>query len=403
MNIKQISDNLLCSGCGTCGVLCPCDAISMKKTPAMGLLHAEVDKSICTECGLCLKMCPSLGFLKGRTPVKKEDIIGSIINSYVARSLDDAIFNNAQSGGLVTQVLSYLFDKDLIDAVVSCRMDYGKGIPNVHYTIITSKNELFLNQKSCYTQVDIVSALKYTSLYDKVAVVGIPCQIQGVVNLSQLSKYKNIKYKLGLICDKSYSDTLMGALLGKTINDDIIINYRLKNFTHKGKYHTYKNAPVVVRNSKEILSVIQNKKRMFLKDYFSVPKCKLCADKLNVNADIVFGDPWGLTGMYDEKHGDSVVITRTKTGDKLISSLIEESLIRAVPASIDEIARGQYVDRRVNDINTVDWNAKVEEWRKYEKMSKEDVVKLVNSHYRTYKLRSDLHRVLGRIKRIFIK
>ena len=41
MNIKQITDNLLCSGCGTCNTICGHNAISMKRTHTMKLLYAD--------------------------------------------------------------------------------------------------------------------------------------------------------------------------------------------------------------------------------------------------------------------------------------------------------------------------------------------------------------------------
>ena len=63
MNIKCISDNLLCSGCGTCYAICNHNAIAMKNTPTMGLLYADVKVDRCTDCGLCLRVCPSRNIL----------------------------------------------------------------------------------------------------------------------------------------------------------------------------------------------------------------------------------------------------------------------------------------------------------------------------------------------------
>lgn len=125
MNVNQITDNLLCSGCGTCNTVCGRNAITMKKTPTMGLLHAEIDPTKCTDCGLCLKMCPSSNALAEKADVTEEKIIGDIKACYVGRSLDKEIFANAQSGGMVTSILKFLFEKGLIDCAVSCRMDYS--------------------------------------------------------------------------------------------------------------------------------------------------------------------------------------------------------------------------------------------------------------------------------------
>ena len=111
MNVKCISDNLLCAGCGACNAICTRGAISMKRTATMGLLYACVDDIKCIDCGLCLKVCPSVNILERKSEVAKEDIVADIKSCYVGRSLNPDIFKNAQSGGLVTQILSYLFDE----------------------------------------------------------------------------------------------------------------------------------------------------------------------------------------------------------------------------------------------------------------------------------------------------
>ena len=88
MNIKQITDNLLCSGCGTCNTICGHNAISMKRTHTMKLLYADIDTTKCTDCGLCLKMCPSVQVLERKEKITRELIIGDIKACYVGRTLD---------------------------------------------------------------------------------------------------------------------------------------------------------------------------------------------------------------------------------------------------------------------------------------------------------------------------
>ena len=105
----------------------------------------------------------------------------------------------------------------------------------------------------------------------------------------------------------------MNAILygEKVPNGPIRINYRQKNFIKNGTYYSYEQAPTVILNKNDDMLIVPNVKRMFLKEYFVVPKCKICWDKLNIHADIVLGDPWRINGKYDKKEGDSLVVVRS--------------------------------------------------------------------------------------------
>lgn len=396
MNIKIITDNLLCSGCGTCNAICGQEAISMKKTATMGLLHAVVDFSKCTDCGLCLKMCPSANALEEKNTVSEEIIKGHSECCYVGRSLNAEYYANAQSGGMVTTILAYLFQHQLIDAAVSCRMEYGLPYPNIHYSILTSADELIKNQHSCYTQVDIVSALSKTSQYKSVAIVGIPCQIQGVSNLLKLKKFSNITYRIGLICDKSYSDLYICAISKdiKLPSGKLKIFYRQKDFIHNGRYYNYRDAPTVFANENGEMSIIPKLKRVFLKDFFTVPKCKICWDKLNVHADIVLGDPWGLRGKYDEQHGDSVIIVRTGKAAKIVADMIANKLVKVNQVEMEEVAKGQHVELRLNNIKDVDWESNKQKWQLMEQIGKEKLMNQIALSYKRIALKNKIRKII---------
>lgn len=79
--------------------------------------------------------------------------------------------------------------------------------------------------------------------------------------------------------------------------------------------------------------------RYVLKDIFTNPRCKVCNDKLNVNADIVLGDPWGMNGV-DWVNGDSLIITRTRLGMTLFEELSARNLVTASKHNISEVISG---------------------------------------------------------------
>lgn len=394
MNINEISTKFLCSGCGTCSAVCNKHAITMRNSN-MGRLYASVDEAKCVDCGLCIKVCPKTNVFEEIKDTSIEKISGKYLNSYIGRSNDDEIYKNAQSGGVVTVLLQYLFSKNMIDAAVVCVMEYGMGSPVVKYEIITDASSLKKSQKSCYTQVDMVSSALMLSEYRSVAVVGIPCHIQGFTNLQKIKKYQNIKYKIGLICDRSESGLFAEALMGNSFQDEKIkIAYRLKRAEIKGKVFSYKNAPIVISTENGKSVTIPNLKRFVLKDYFTLPSCRVCYDKLNVNADIVCGDPWGIDGKYDKENGDSLFIVRTPLMQNIVDDMLTTNLISAHRITMDEIIKGQRIQNRVDDLNNCDWQYIYAQWQQKENCSKKSLLRKANFLYKIAKYKMVIKNIL---------
>lgn len=108
-NIKQISDNALCIGCGSCVGVCKKEAISIKRNGA-GFLIADVDLKLCVGCKMCLNVCS--GYKKNNNHWNfEQDNLLNQAKAYITYSTDDDVRVNSQSGGFVTSILSYLLEK----------------------------------------------------------------------------------------------------------------------------------------------------------------------------------------------------------------------------------------------------------------------------------------------------
>lgn len=267
-NIQKVSDAYMCSNCGACKDICPKDAIDFKWS-SMGRMMAIVSDT-CIDCGICTKVCP---FLNNAAACLEDQYVGNIEALYTGRATDNAIFQNAQSGGAVTAVLTYLFEKQEIDCAVVCRMSAG-DTPVVESIIVSNPVDLAQSQKSCYTPVDMLSILKLTKDYKSVAFVGLPCHIQGLTLLQQTSKcYHNIKYKLGLICDRTLCASIQDLLTQKYTQSFLLKNVKID---WKRKYLSdnsfqYKDAPLVVYSDKDECT-LPNSVRFYLKEPFTPPQ-----------------------------------------------------------------------------------------------------------------------------------
>lgn len=313
-NIQSVSDSYLCSNCGACSAICSKRAISFQGNE-IGRYYAVVNDN-CIYCGLCQKVCPSIDYYELHS-IHDDRFVGSIVKTYIGRATNDIIFRNAQSGGAATALLTYLFDKGMIDAAVVCKMEYGPT-PQVVPFIAENAEQLLQSQRSCYTPVVLLSVLDQINDKKSVAVVGLPCHIQGIIALQKTAKrFDNIKYKLGLVCDRTECETLQDVITSFTDFSESKISWRRKYLSDKNKYD-YKTAPIeVVEKGGGRIVVLPRHYRIHLKEMFTSPRCRVCYDKINIFSDIVLGDPWRLKDT-DLVKGDSLVLTRTDVGQSLI-------------------------------------------------------------------------------------
>lgn len=344
-NINEIKTSHLCYGCGTCNVVCGHHAITMQYDN-IGRLLPMIDESKCTNCGLCYNYCPSID-LKGIQLPDTEDIyVGLVEKVYIGKATDERIYRNSQSGGLVTATVKYLFESGKIDAAIMCRVEDG-----VEYTpkavVVTSIDELYTCQKSSYIPIDIVSAMKQTEQYRSIAVIGTGCHIQGIRALQNFNKKfkEKVKYTLGLICDRTLCKTVTDVLYGGYFKDTS------KRLVWRDKSLNYKNARILIKTTDNRTAQVPTWKRHALKDPFTSPRCRICFDKLNTGADIVFGDPWGMSNV-DWKRGMSVLITRTAVGADIIREVMHNLQAELQEAPLAEIITGQHIEKRKYDVSS---------------------------------------------------
>lgn len=429
-NICVVSEAYMCSNCGACSAVCPTDAINFKSTN-IGRMYADVDLRKCIACGLCRKVCPSLDIQCTHNRYS-DKYMGKVNEVFVGRCSDEDLFINSQSGGACSAVIKHLFTNKKINAAIVCQMTFGNP-PEIKARIITDIEDILQTQKSCYTPVDMLSILKQVSNYDKIAVVGLPCHIQGIESMMSLNRFKNIKYRLGLICDRTLCGTIqevfgaMGEMFPR-----YKIAWRHKLLFYNNLCLPYKTAPVSVSSIDGRIKVFPNTYRFLLKETFTPPRCRVCYDKLNVFADIVFGDPWRMTDVNEER-GSSLVITRTEKGSDLINEMISKGELILTPRPIEQLYNGQLIDSRrkqmaiysqvinnmpykidsylyhqeesisISDKDIAYAQKKIDEFIKMEKLPKTTIIKLAHRHILIESWIKKLHvrGIMRRIKEIF--
>ncbi|MGM0612992.1 MAG: Coenzyme F420 hydrogenase/dehydrogenase, beta subunit C-terminal domain [Bacteroidota bacterium] len=356
-NISQIVSANLCNSCGACYAVCPVDAIDFQETLA-GHCFPQINDYKCIDCGMCLEVCPGDHF--GETLMKNlpdEPFKGKVQRSLIGKALNRKIFENAQSGGVVTSLLANSLKTGRIKSAVIVTMETGNP-PKTAVRLAKNEQELLLAQKSKYAPVPLLTFLKDLNDEDTpVAVAGVSCQIHGLKNI--IDKIPGINEKIafttGLICDRVMTCAAVEYLASDlNTSNGYQFHYRDKKVSgYPGDVH------VIAQDGQSFVK--SAKERMKIKDFFTPARCRICFDKMNVFSDITVGDPNGIEDA-DRKNGESVVIARTKMGQDIVDESVNASAVNLRPLNYESILEGQKINQKQND-----WNRYVKAWTKLNK------------------------------------
>lgn len=222
-DVRYTVDNWLCLSCGACAAACVKDSISFKETIG-GYLFPIIDLFTCINCGLCLKVCPGVRYHESiYDGYLTSSHLDTIKAGYVGKSLDERIYQNAQSGGVVTAILKHLLDTREVDGVLVATMSRSSP-PRGEAVLIKSSNDLAPAQKSKYVPIPLLANLRnYLKSVHKIAVVGLPCHLHGLENLIEIFPEitGKISLKIGLICDRVLTNASIGYFSHKATDKEV--------------------------------------------------------------------------------------------------------------------------------------------------------------------------------------
>ena len=323
-NIEEIFNEGLCCNCGTCKGLCPKNAITLEINDKMGYYEPRVNKRLCNNCNLCLNVCPSLEVdfeslnleIFGTKP--DDIIIGNYLNCYIGYSKNKKIRYNASSGGIITALLIFALEKNMINGALVTRMKKNNPLEPEPF-IARTKEEIIEASKSKYCPVPLNIMLKEIlnlGKEAKLAIVGLPCHIHGIRKAEKLNKTlkEKIVLHLGIFCshtDNFWQTEYLIKKLNIKRNEIAEIMYRGSGWPG--------NMSIQLKNTNEVnlsydKAMIPHK--LWINSLF---RCLFCCDLTAELADISCGDPWLPEIIKTEKLGQDIIISRTETAEKLLS------------------------------------------------------------------------------------
>lgn len=354
-NISQVVTQKLCNTCGACFAVCTSEAIKYQETVG-GYYFPVVDTEACKDCGLCYSVCPGINFSDGLLKyMPTNPFTGQTLSAFVGRSTDKKLFDNSQSGGIVSALLVHALETGRIKGAVTVTMEAGTP-PRPLVKIAKNSHEIFCAQKSKYCPVPLLGFLRDLKKGDgPVAMVGVSCQIHGLHNiLDKIPKLKNkIAFTVGLVCERVMTYAALDFFVERSKIDKrtkVLLHYKDKFLSgYPGNVHVFSS------NGNSV--IIPSSVRHGIKDSFTPARCKICFDKMNVFSDITVGDPHGLEGV-DRKLGESMLVVRTKIGQEIVESAKADAAIDIRPIEYGQVLKGQGISKKKEQ-----WRGYVEAWK----------------------------------------
>ncbi|MFX1391753.1 MAG: Coenzyme F420 hydrogenase/dehydrogenase, beta subunit C-terminal domain [Promethearchaeota archaeon] len=311
-----------CCACGACISYCECQAFDViEMNQYIPMFKSEKSINNCTNCGVCYYICPQTSVLSRELNdlYKIEDDIGHLTKFLAAKTTNTTLEKFVQNGGVVSAILTYLFDRHKIDAaIVSEFSNNFEPVPK----IIFDKEELFKSAGTRYSISPQIFPLKdlynlpqeilvKNKIFDidqlRIAFIGTPCQCRAVSKMKFLGVKPAhvIKYIIGLFCFENFIYSQLYDILKietKVYPSNIKKTWINKNFFVKTK------------DNKEFEIDIKTLNPAVRKN------CYECDEFTGKCTDISVGGSGAPEGY-------SMILTRTQKGEKVINSMLSKGII----------------------------------------------------------------------------
>ncbi|UCG36094.1 MAG: Coenzyme F420 hydrogenase/dehydrogenase, beta subunit C-terminal domain [Candidatus Bathyarchaeota archaeon] len=313
----------ICGKCGGCVSFCSAgelNALRMGKNE----LPQYISEENCLKCGICYLICPQTHTLDGELQEKFswKLPVGSYQKVISAQTTNEKIRKICTDGGVVTSLLMYLLERNLINgAIVSKKIGpfaRKATIAKTHEELLEAAGSAFSGslhleelggKYTTYTPIlSTVKSLEGKYLQD-IAVVGTPCQINAIRKMQCMGIIPAhlVKYTIGLFCTENFSfDDVARERLEKKLDINLsdIVKLNIKD-------------DFMITLTKDVTIHIP----LAEIDEVARPACSACQDFSNEYADISVG---GL-GSPD---GYTTTLIRTESGSSIFDGALRKGYIR---------------------------------------------------------------------------
>lgn len=239
--------------------------------------------------------------------------------SLILCAADEEIRYRASSGGVVSTIVRYLFEKGAIQNTITYEFDkYEWFKPR----LINSYEEYHI-AGSIYHEVELIRFVKdnATDIKGKILVTCLPCQVKAVGKILEENKIEY--FIVALTCSAQMSKGATRFLFNKfgiEEKDIEFFRYRGNGWPSGVQIKTRTNE-YFLHNNKSIWMDI------FHSQMFTLKRCFSCNDTFGLEADISVADPWLERYITTDDIGSTVVMAHTDKGNEVIKEALQSGVL----------------------------------------------------------------------------
>lgn len=328
----SISENTFCYGCGVCATSCKAGAIKIIKSTD-GFWVPKINESLCTNCTICDKVCT---FYNENFRTNQQ-----VLGVFSAYSNDTQTRHSCTSGGFAHELSKLALDNDF--KVVGVEYDYNEHIAKHKIANDIEQIDSFKGSKyiQSYTNEALQQIFDRTNKETKYLIVGSPCQIAAIRELSKLKKIDKNHLYVDFFCHGVPSYLLWEGYLRYSkkkysLGDISKVAFRDKKFG----WHSF--TFVLGDGKREITSQFTNNNLFYSFFLYNLCLNKACYEHCKFknessSADIRIGDLWGTKYASNDQGVSGIMVYSDKGLDfvkKLsVCATITEETIETVTES----------------------------------------------------------------------
>jgi len=330
---EQVVQKGLCTACGLCVGACPSGCLEWDMEQEEPYLSGE-----CLACGICGLACPGalipLPLLEkkffGRARAQEEEYLGVYTALLRGHAKDESLRRASASGGMTSALLIYAMEQGLIDAAVLAGMDQQRPWRTLPL-LARTPDEIRKAAGSKYQLCPSLAGLKQAKPGEKLAVVGLPCQVHGLRKLAASGEAEglsnNIVFILGLFCGANTSYRVTEHVIGE------FSDVRLEDITKLVYRGGRDSQDIKLLCTDGSVTTISNLDRVSNYLWLIRDRCRMCPDWTAELADISLGDIFagGQEGPWKKIPHWNGFIVRSQKGGELVEHARQAGAIAVGP------------------------------------------------------------------------
>lgn len=265
--------------------------------------------------------------------------IGKHIACKKGYAINDDIRKNAASGGVVTAMLCYMLENNIIDGAWVTKTKIENGELGYETKIATTVEEVRNCSSSIYMDIPLLKHIDIVREFEgRVAVVMLPCQLRALSALMDKDEElnKKIVMKMGLYCSGGHD--VKATLL--SIEKAGLSLEGAKRFYYRRGHWRGRSAIVYEDGTEKTFSYSKTICAYKNAYYFEKPSCMFCQDQYAYAADISFGDIW-LKEMKGNPIKHTSCVIRSQLAYDIYMKMADEGVIAASHISDSDMLRSQ--------------------------------------------------------------